>query len=152
MVHGMQLRSALAHIARLTGTTYVEVNHSYVFQAAGAVQPLRSGAYLNLDDVDMAINDRLAMRLTFDFQGQPLTDVISFLRQVTGVNMVVMPGVAANSSTLTLKVQNMPLKDALGVVCKLTGTSVRHVDHALLFEATGDKPWLVAPETSSPRP
>jgi type II secretory pathway component GspD/PulD (secretin) len=134
-VDKMSLRNVLAHVERLTGTTHVIRDGAYVLQLAGAVQPPKPAAGIDLIAADADVRNRMDQRVTFDFQDAPLTDIIAFLRQVGAVNCVVMPSAASGSPTVTLRVKEMTLQDALKWMCQITGTSVRYVDQALVFDA-----------------
>jgi type II secretory pathway component GspD/PulD (secretin) len=80
-----------------------------------------------------ALNDRLEQRVTFDFQDQSFEDVVAFLRQVTGVNIVVSPQVIANGGggTVTLKLQNMQFRNALKYILDITGWHMAIQDQAI---------------------
>lgn len=130
----MRLRNVLAHIERLTGTTHVIRDGACFIQPAGAVQPPRPVARFDLSAADADMRAKMERRITCDFQDTSLTDIIVFIRQVTGVNCVVMPTMASGSSTVTLKVREMKLQDALNWLCQITNTSVRYADQALLFD------------------
>lgn len=69
-----------------------------------------------------SLKDRLEQRVTFEFQDQGFEDVINFLRQVTGTNIIIAPEVlAANGGgTVTLKVKDMRFGDALKWILELT--------------------------------
>ncbi|MBA2479071.1 MAG: hypothetical protein H0V44_00280 [Planctomycetes bacterium] len=68
-----------------------------------------------------ALSDRLDQRVTFDFQDQSFEDVVNFLRQVTGVNIVVAPEVmAASPPTVSLKAKDMKFGNALKLIMELT--------------------------------
>jgi type II secretory pathway component GspD/PulD (secretin) len=82
-----------------------------------------------------ALNDRLEQRVTFDFQDQSFEDVVAFLRQVTGVNIVVAPQVlaAAGGGTVTLKVREMRFRDALKWILEITGQYMAIQDQAIFI-------------------
>ncbi len=84
-----------------------------------------------------ALNDRLEQRVTFDFQDQGFEEVVTFLRQVTGVNIVVAPSVAAKGGgTVTLKVKDMRFKYALKWILELTSLHYALQDQALYISDT----------------
>jgi len=82
-----------------------------------------------------ALNDRLEQRVTFDFQDQSFEDVVAFLRQVTGVNIVVSPQVlaAGGGGTVTLKVREMRFRDALKWILEITGWKMAIQDQAIFI-------------------
>ncbi len=80
-----------------------------------------------------ALKDRLEQRVTFEFQDQPFEEVVAFLRQVTGVNIIVAPTVAtvAGGGTVTLKVKDMRFGDALKWILELTSLKMALQDQAI---------------------
>jgi type II secretory pathway component GspD/PulD (secretin) len=80
-----------------------------------------------------AMKDRLEQRVTFEFQDTPFEDVVGFLRQVTGVNIIVAPTViAANGGgSVTLKVRDMRFGDALKWILELTSLKMALQDQAI---------------------
>lgn len=66
-------------------------------------------------DPDLALRKQLGtLKLTLDFESAPLSDVLSFLREVSGCNIVLDPAVRETSDELvTLKVRDLPLDKAL---------------------------------------
>ena len=84
-----------------------------------------------------AIKDRLEQRVTFEFQDQPFEEVVSFLRQVTGVNIIVDPKVAtvAGGGTVTLKVKDMRFGDALKWILELTSLKMALQDQAIYISS-----------------
>ncbi|MBM4082455.1 MAG: hypothetical protein FJ278_22310, partial [Planctomycetes bacterium] len=60
------------------------------------------------------IEQELAKPVTLDFAETPLTDVVAFIQNMTGLNIVLDQTVGdAKSVTITLKVTQMELKHAL---------------------------------------
>ncbi|RKY15860.1 MAG: hypothetical protein DRP82_00625 [Planctomycetota bacterium] len=55
--------------------------------------------------------------MSIDFADTPLRDVISSIQDMTGLNIVIDPNVDA-TQTITLKLDNVLLKDALELICK----------------------------------
>lgn len=135
MVNSMELRHVLAHICRLTATTFVQRDAAFFIQADSAATKAKPGARFDLTSADANLSASLEQRITFDFDGTPLTDVISYLRQVSHVNMIVMPAVSFAKPPVTLNGRDMYLKDALKWICELTKTSIWYVDQALVFDA-----------------
>lgn len=148
-VSKMQLWNVLAHIGRLTDTKYTirdsrrglienpelgVLGDTYFIQAADPVQPPRLAAGIDIHEADDALHAKMQQRISFDFQDTPLTDVVDYFRQIDSENYVVMPAVATGTSTVTLKVTEMPMQDAWNRLCLTTGTSLRYVDQALLFD------------------
>ncbi len=133
-VSKMRLYNVLAHIGRLTDTKYTIRNDTYFIQAADPVQPPKPTAGIDIHAADAELHAKMQSRISFDFQDTPLTDVIAYFRMIDSENFVIMPAVASSSSTVTMKVTAMPMQDAWNRLCLTTGTSLRYVDQALLFD------------------
>jgi len=88
-----------------------------------------------------ALRDSLDQRVTFDFQEQAFEDVVAFLRQLTGVNIVVAPTVQAKGGgNVTLNVKEMRFGDALKWVLELTSLKMAMQNQAIYIsdeEITG---------------
>jgi RNA polymerase sigma-70 factor (ECF subfamily) len=134
-VNKMQMRHLLAHVGRLTGTAWVYQGDAYVIDAVGIGPMSTPGTDLSLSSADATTRARLEQRVTFDFADAPLTDIITFLRQVLGLNIVVMPEVVSANPTVTLKARDMTFHDALAALCRQAMTSLQYVDGALVFDA-----------------
>lgn len=83
-----------------------------------------------------ALNDRLEQRVTFDFQDTGFEDVVAFLRQVTGVNIVVAPAVLAGTAgggAVTLRVRDMRFRDALKWILEITNLKMAIQDQAIFI-------------------
>ncbi len=81
-----------------------------------------------------ALHDRLEQRVTFDFQDTPFEEVVTFLRQVTGTNIIVAPSVQAakaGGGTVTLKVKDMRFGDALKWILELTSLKMALQNQAI---------------------
>jgi RNA polymerase sigma-70 factor (ECF subfamily) len=133
-VDKMRLRHVLKYIEQITSTTHVIRDDAFFIQSTIAAKPPRRAAGLDLAGADAALLERLAQRVTFDFQETKVSDISTFVRQVVGVNCVMMPSVPA-SATITLKVKEMRLSDALKWVCEIAGITVCCTGQALVFDA-----------------
>ena len=92
-----------------------------------------------------ALRDRLDQRVTFEYQDQPFDDVIKFLREVTGVNIVVASTVTAGGAAgaggvatkpvgnVTLKVRDMRFGDALKWILEMTNLHMALQDQAIFI-------------------
>ena len=148
-VDKMQLKFVLAFIMKLTSLDYT-LRDGAIFiapadiiaeskpPAAPAGVRITSGAHL--EGAPLALRDRLAQRVTFDFQDTPSDDVFQFLRQVSGVNIVIAPAFATRARTVTLRVLDMPLKDALSWLAELQAIAITAEDGALYVSAPADAP------------
>lgn len=98
---------------------------------------LRTTAELGAHQVELwrqQLTDRLEQRITVDFQEQPFEEVIAFLRQVTGANIIVSPTALANSPPpVTLKVKDMKFGDALKWILELTQLHYALQDQAIFI-------------------
>jgi RNA polymerase sigma factor (sigma-70 family) len=130
-VERMRIRNILELIERATGSTHVIENGGYFILPAGEAKPVTR---IDLTTADQRLRDRMEQKITFDFQDNSLAEVIGFLRQATGTNIVVMPAVSADWPTVNLKVSDMRVQDALHWLCGVIGASVRYADQALVIE------------------
>ena len=80
-----------------------------------------------------ALTDRLDQTVSFEFQETSFDDVIAFLRQVTGVNIVIAPDVATASAVppVTFKTRGMRFGDALKWILNLTNLHMALQDQAI---------------------
>ena len=68
-------------------------------------------------------------RIRLDFADTPVTDVIAFLHDVSGINMTLDPAaVEGRGPTLTLKVEDMPLTNALDIILTRFAKLSYHVE------------------------
>lgn len=87
--------------------------------------------------VDRGMAAKLNQKVTVDFKDAPIADVADFLRQLSGANIVVAPGVIAGGGTVTMKANDMTLGNVLTWVKTLTGVHLGYVHGALFIS---DKP------------
>ena len=67
----------------------------------------------------LKIMEKLKERVSLDFADTPLTDAIAFLHDVSDVNMMLDPdAIEEDSPKITLKVEDMPLENALDVILR----------------------------------
>ena len=65
----------------------------------------------------LKIKESLTKPVTLDFAETPVTDVVTFLQDFTGVNMILDPNAVEDGGpSITLKVEDMPLEKALGFI------------------------------------
>jgi RNA polymerase sigma-70 factor (ECF subfamily) len=145
----MKLRYVLDFLMKMTSLNYsVRDEAIYITQAetnapaAPAVMQTGTTATsgLHLEGATPALQERLAQRVTFDFQDTPGEDVFTYLRQVTGTNLVIAPSAAARAGTLTLRVKDMPLTNALDWIAQLFDVAVTVQDGALFVSAPAAPP------------
>ncbi|MEM9478884.1 MAG: hypothetical protein AAGA58_04385 [Verrucomicrobiota bacterium] len=84
--------------------------------------------------------------VSLDFQDTPLSEVIDYLRNLTeisnpdlGVNFLVEG--KQNENTLTLKLQNIPLSEALKYISGAVGVKYQVDDHVVVFYDSSDDPF-----------
>jgi hypothetical protein len=83
----------------------------------------------------------LTQKVTVDFKEASIESVADFLRQITGANIVVAPGVAALGTTITLKAADMSLGNVLTWVKTLAGIHIGFIHGAIFLsdkEIAGD--------------
>jgi len=95
------------------------------------------GNYIIVSAPDVSSSPELRARLdqtvTVDFVDINLTDAITFLRRVSGVNFVIGNDVRANDPVFTLQLKEVPLSDALTWIRRLTRVDYHLVDEAVFF-------------------
>ncbi len=79
-----------------------------------------------------AIENQLEQEITTDFSETDLLEVIAYLQQVSGANIILDPRVVSNNPpTVTMRVEKMRLKHALDFVMKLTALKYAVRDEAI---------------------
>ncbi|MBN4049889.1 hypothetical protein JYT84_00515 [bacterium AH-315-M10] len=87
-------------------------------------RPREAGGDEVIEDREVAaIKEKLRRKVTLDFTGTPLTDVVQFLRETTGVNMVINPEVLKEKTEdelkVDLKVEQLEVASALKLILDL---------------------------------
>lgn len=130
----------LARVAEEVHKSLIPQNELLIFPEDWQTRSMRKPREIGSQKTEawiQALNDRLnQQRLTFDFQDQSFEDVIAFLRQVTGVNIIVAPAVLAaqgGGGTVTLRVKEMRFQDALDWILKITNLHYAVQDQALVI-------------------
>ncbi|MBA2480906.1 MAG: sigma-70 family RNA polymerase sigma factor [Planctomycetes bacterium] len=155
IVDSMAIHHALSHVARLTGTTWTFSNQAIVFRKADPIREAALGEH-GFDPASVdgrwlpGLLDRLDQRLTFDFQDTPFLDVVNFLRQVTGVNVVIDPRIPADGPHITLTVADMKLAHVLDIIMKMCGLHCEPRDGALHVDMI-PAPGIVAAVRADPQ-
>ena len=68
---------------------------------------------------DKAVAGKLKEKVSLDFADTPVRDIVAYLADVSGIDMIVDPDVTeANSAEVTLKVEGMPLETALDIIVR----------------------------------
>ena len=68
----------------------------------------------------LKIREKLKDKISLDFADTPVTDVVAFLHDVSGINMMLDPDALEDEDgpLITLKVEDMPLENALDVILR----------------------------------
>lgn len=111
--------------------------------AALLVLTLPAAAQVRLSAEEREMIDRLeTTRLTMDFEGAPLEDVIEYVRQATSVNLVVDPEVLRERSPeelrVSLKVRDLPARNVLSLVLDMSRLAW-DVQNGVLLVTTEDR-------------
>jgi len=86
-----------------------------------AAQPTDSS-----DKEPVEVSKKLERKVSFDFQETPLEETLSFMRSLSYANMVLDPALTKDKQPIvTLKVQDAPLREALGKVLEASGTGAK---------------------------
>ena len=77
-----------------------------------------------VEDWQRALNEQLATRVSVDARGQDGIQVLRFLAQQAGINLVIAPAVTAGGERpVTLKARDMRLDNAIGFLCEQMGVA-----------------------------
>ena len=90
------------------------------------------------------------IRITIDMQNAPLSAVVDYLREITGLNINVDPTVEADDRFLSLKVTNVPLHRALDLMGFITPIEY-DVRYGLLFIGAPERLFEI-PKAAPPLP
>lgn len=81
-------------------------------------------------------------KVTLNFPGTPFSEVVSFLQDITGLNITVSPQVDQEEVTVSLRLREIPLEDALKIILENTGLAMVFRDETLMItppeEARGE--------------
>lgn len=145
-VGDMRMGSALSWLAELSGAAWHDGgDHIRIARkpaaAPAAAAPMVAAPLAQLQDAG------LDHAITLDFQDTALDEAVSFLRKVTGLNLVIDPRIVAGGMpTLTLRVEQMKTRFVLDFVGKLSGLAWVQRDEALfLTPAQGVLPPAAVP-------
>jgi len=90
------------------------------------------------DDAEAKIKDILKnKRVTFDFVETPIVDAMNFVQALIGANLVIDPGMD-QQAPLTLRVNEMPVGQALQWMAKMVGAKMDVRDGAIVIQAAKD--------------
>jgi len=84
------------------------------------------------------IRKKLEIPVNMDFQNVDVVYILDYLSDVTGANIVMSSAVTKAKRTVSIKVKDMPLKEALKYVLKSAGLNYR-VDRNVIWIATPDE-------------
>ncbi|MCI0342401.1 MAG: hypothetical protein L0216_14875 [Planctomycetales bacterium] len=85
-----------------------------------------------------AIERKLAAtRVDMDFADAQISQVVDYLRHVTGLNILVSRGAAEKAQPVSLRVKDLPVRDALKMLCEFQGLDYRVRDGVVVIGAAG---------------
>jgi len=76
------------------------------------------------------LDQKMSLPITLTFSDTSLSDVLSFIQQMTGINFVIISGVD-NSAPVTLAVSKMSVSTVLGTITRLTNCHYLVKDNAI---------------------
>jgi len=76
-----------------------------------------------LEDWEREIATKLEQRVSFEFEQAALGDVVDYLQEFSGTNIILDPRVGADERTITLKVKDMQLSCALKWLARMSQLS-----------------------------
>jgi RNA polymerase sigma-70 factor, ECF subfamily len=142
-VHDMSLYHALCWAARLSGTEWIYRDGAVLFMKAdpkAATTPADRG--FDLASIDglwrKRILDQLEQQVTLDFNDCAVSEVMAFLRKITGVTIVMDPRLRDAPLAVTLKVDHMKLSNVIEITMKMSDTRHDLRDGALYVYAPTD--------------
>lgn len=80
-----------------------------------------------------ALGARLTQRITLEARDQPLTEIAAFLRQATGLNLIVAPALLAQPPSISMQVKDMELRNVLSWLERTAGIHIGFQHGALYF-------------------
>ncbi len=80
-----------------------------------------------------AVHERLSQPISFSFENVPLADVLAFIGDAASISIIPSPQLDLRASTVTLKVQDMPLEQAIKYLAKSQGLAYRIEPDAVLI-------------------
>ena len=108
-------------------------------QRAGGIAEARSEEPAWIRDYRQILASR---KVTLNFPDTPFGEVINFLQDITGLNITVSPTVDAEDITVSLRLREIPLKDALKIILEQTELAMTFQNETLMItppdEARGD--------------
>ncbi|HUT35523.1 MAG TPA: hypothetical protein VNE39_18690 [Planctomycetota bacterium] len=110
------------------------------------VRPAAAAKPAGDNEADRKIKEVLkTKRVTFDFVETPIGDAMNFIQQLLGVNVVVDPGLDKGRA-LTLRVNDMPMGQALQWIAKLADAKMEVRDGAVVIQRAGEDEQEFAPK------
>lgn len=73
----------------------------------------------------------------FDFEDQPLIEVVNFLRDISGLNITIDPDIDSEEKRVDLKLQNVVLQEALDLILRNTGLDYTFKENTLYITEKG---------------
>jgi len=100
-----------------------------------AAQPATPAPITAAPNIQSDVTKQLDQVITVDFVDMDLVDALAFAERLSAVKMVIDPSVTtAKVPTVTLKAENMKVRDFLNTVGKLTGMAVVMENDGLRFK------------------
>lgn len=90
-------------------------------------------------------------KVTVNFPGTALSEVISFLQDVTGLNLVLAPEIDAEATQVNLRLADMPVEVVLQLILEQTGTFMSFEDESIVLRLPGIRR-VLAPRYAAARP
>jgi hypothetical protein len=87
-----------------------------------------------------ALKEKLAKKISVELTDTPLEDAVGFLRQLTQLNLILDPKLAAQDRPITIKVTDMPISTFLEWVAKLSGAQLTYKENAVFLTLPKDAP------------
>jgi len=135
----LTLEDTLMEVLRMSDLHCEFFHGGILVRRNGEPRPEELKSFDPHSESEKAIQKKLQRNVSFEFADTPFPEAINFLNSLTKISVVVDPAIDPNLS-LSLRVQDITMEDALLWIMRLTGTRYMLRDDALFLFAEGAYP------------
>ncbi|MBA3709152.1 MAG: hypothetical protein H0W83_10085, partial [Planctomycetes bacterium] len=138
----MSLAHVLSWMTRFSKTDWTLVDGTVLIAPRDRAPDAGHGFVGGIDDAAWTKSTQLQLdqQVTLDFQDTDLSDAISFVHKVTGVNMLIDPAlIAASPPPVTMKVDHMALRFVLDFVARGAGVAYELRDQVVYWHVAAPR-------------